>query len=111
MGRIRARTGVRAALDAKNLLEQQIVRGSSPGPGPVPWETGPPLAGRLPTRLRSGSVGERYGMVLVPITSQYPEASSSTDDLVARRQRDGWQLVSARVDSEGAEILVFRRPA
>jgi hypothetical protein len=56
-------------------------------------------------------VGERYGMVLVPITSQYPEASSSTDDLVARRQREGWQLISARVDSEGAEILVFRRPA
>lgn len=99
------------SLNAKNLLEQQIVTGRPWGHAPVPWETGLPLAGRLLTRLRSGSVGERYGMVLVPITSQYPEASSSTDDLVARRQRDGWQLVSARVDSEGAEILVFRRPA
>jgi len=46
-------------------------------------------------------------MVLVPFT----DASSSTDDIVAQRQRDGWQLVSTRVDSEGAEIVVFRRPA
>jgi len=46
-------------------------------------------------------------MVMVPIN----EASSgSTDDLVAERERDGWQLVSTRVDREGAEIVVFRHP-
>jgi hypothetical protein len=52
-------------------------------------------------------MAERYGMVMVPIN----EASSgSTDDLVAERERDGWQLVSTRVDREGAEIVVFRHP-
>ncbi len=86
-------------MDAKGLLEKVTV---------TPRRAAGVV---IPRRLRSDPVGERYGMVLVPITSQYPEASSSTDDLVARRQRDGWQLVSARVDSEGAEILVFRRPA
>ena len=46
-------------------------------------------------------------MVMVPIN----EASSgSTDDLVAERERDGWQLVSTRVDQKGAEIVVFRHP-
>jgi len=44
-------------------------------------------------------------MVLVPSR----EASRSVEDLVAQRERDGWQLVSTRVDSEGAEVIVFRR--
>jgi hypothetical protein len=52
-------------------------------------------------------VSERYGMVLVPIT----EAIRSADDIVSQRQREGWQLVSSRVDNEGAEIVVFRRQA
>jgi len=56
-------------------------------------------------RLRSGCVEDRYGMVLVPSR----EASRSVEDLVAQRERDGWQLVSTRVDSEGAEVVVFRR--
>jgi hypothetical protein len=43
-------------------------------------------------------VSERYGMVLLPSTSHDPDASNSTDELVAQRQRDGWQLVSSRVD-------------
>jgi hypothetical protein len=57
-------------------------------------------------RLRSGYVEDRYGMVLVPSH----DANGSVDDLVAQRERDGWQLVSTRVDSEGAELIVFRRP-
>ncbi len=52
-------------------------------------------------------MAERYGVVLVPIN----EGSRSAGDIVAQRERDGWQLVSTRVDSEGAEIVVFRRPA
>ena len=63
----------------------------------------PPLQSRL--------VGERYGVVLVPNASQDSDASSPTEDLVAERQREGWHLVSSRVDSEGSEIVVFRRPA
>jgi hypothetical protein len=52
-------------------------------------------------------VDERYGLTLVPSR----ENSLSVMDLVAQRQRDGWQLVSSRIDSEGAEVMVFRRPA
>jgi hypothetical protein len=52
-------------------------------------------------------MAERYGVVLVPTN----DGSRSAGDIVAQRQCDGWQLVSTRVDSEGAEIVVFRRPA
>jgi hypothetical protein len=52
-------------------------------------------------------VDERYGLTLVPSR----ENSLSVMDLVAQRQRDGWQLVSSRIDSEGAKVMVFRRPA
>jgi hypothetical protein len=31
--------------------------------------------------------------------------------MIAQQQRDGWQLISSRVDQYGAEIIVFRRPA
>jgi hypothetical protein len=51
-------------------------------------------------------------MVLIshhtPVSHQY---SQSADDIVAQRQRDGWQLVSSRVDQYGAEVIIFRRPA
>jgi hypothetical protein len=50
-------------------------------------------------------------MVLVPRAARHDDANRSATDIVAQRQRDGWQLVSARVDSEGAEVIVFRRPA
>ena len=64
---------------------------------------GAPMSPEVP----SPSMTERYGVVLVPIN----DGSRSAGDIVAQRQRDGWQLVSTRVDSEGAEIVVFRRPA
>jgi len=54
-------------------------------------------------------VGERYGMVLVPDAARHPGAPAASD-IVAQRQRDGWQLVSLKVDTEGSEIFVFRRP-
>jgi hypothetical protein len=54
---------------------------------------------------------EDYGLVLVPKAARRQEAWRPADDIVAQRQRDGWQLVSSRVDSEGAEVIVFRRPA
>jgi hypothetical protein len=54
---------------------------------------------------------EDYGLVLVPKAARGQEAWRPADDIVAQRQRDGWQLVSSRVDSEGAEVIVFRRPA
>jgi hypothetical protein len=44
-------------------------------------------------------------VVLVPLT----ETRLSSDDIVAERQGDGWQLVSKRIDREGAEIIVFSR--
>jgi hypothetical protein len=53
-------------------------------------------------------MADRYGMVMVPINESN---GGSTEDLVAERKLDGWQLVSTRVDREGAEIVVFRRPA
>jgi hypothetical protein len=56
-------------------------------------------------------VGEHYGLVLVPYTARSNAIIPSGDDIVTQRQRDGWQLVSTRVDSEGAELIVFRRPA
>ena len=56
-------------------------------------------------------MGERYGLVLVPNKALRPEETLSTDDIIAQRQQDGWQLVSARVDSDGADVIVFRRPA
>jgi hypothetical protein len=56
-------------------------------------------------------MGECYGLVLVPNTALRHEESLSADDIVAGRQLDGWQLVSTRVDSEGADVIVFRRPA
>jgi hypothetical protein len=62
-------------------------------------------------RLPSRSVGEHYGMVLLPKAARHDDAARSSTDIVAQRQRDGWQLVSTRVDSEGAEVMVFRRPA
>ena len=62
-------------------------------------------------RLPSRPVGEHYGMVLVPRAARHDDANRSATDIVAQRQRDGWQLVSSRVDSEGAEVIVFRRPA
>jgi hypothetical protein len=68
---------------------------------------GVPLARNPAARLRSRFVDVRYGLTLVPSH----ESRQTTKDLVAQRQRDGWQLVSSRVDSEGAEVLVFQRPA
>jgi len=62
--------------------------------------------GRLPSRLRSRLVDERYGMVLVPLT----EANQSADHIVAERQGDGWKLVSKRMDKYGAAVIVFSRP-
>jgi hypothetical protein len=57
-------------------------------------------------------VGDRYGMVLVPHHTPAPHPYiQSADDIVAQRQRDGWQLVSSRVDQYGAEVIIFRRPA
>jgi hypothetical protein len=50
-------------------------------------------------------VGERYGVVLVPLTN----ANQSAEDIVAERQGDGWELVSKRVDKYGAEVIVFSR--
>jgi hypothetical protein len=70
----------------------------------VPWR---PTGTKSATRLRSRFVPERYGLTLVPSR----ENGQSVTDLVAQRQRDGWQLVSSRIDSEGAEVMVFRRPA
>ncbi len=58
-------------------------------------------------RLPSQSVGERYGVVLVPIT----EVRLSADDIVAERENNGWRLVSKRMDRYGAEVIVFRQPA
>jgi hypothetical protein len=54
---------------------------------------------------------DHYGVVLVPRTARYPETAQPADDIVTQRQRDGWHVVSSRVDSEGAEVIVFRRPA
>jgi hypothetical protein len=51
-------------------------------------------------------MGERYGVVLIPMT----EVNQSSDDIVAERQDDGWELVSKRVDKYGAEVIVFSRP-
>jgi hypothetical protein len=56
-------------------------------------------------------MGERYGMVLVPNQALRHEENLSADDIIAERQLDGWQLVSSRVDSDGADVIVFRRPA
>jgi hypothetical protein len=53
---------------------------------------------------------ERYGMVLVPNSTLPFEAGPSAHDIIEQQQRDGWQLVSSRVDQYGAEIVVFRRP-
>jgi len=50
---------------------------------------------------------DRYGLMLVPSL----ESGQSVDDAVAQRKRDGWQLVSTRIDKEGAEVMVFRRRA
>jgi hypothetical protein len=52
-------------------------------------------------------MGERYGVILVPIT----EARVSADDIVAEREGNGWRLVSKRMDRYGAEVIVFRQPA
>lgn len=76
-------------------------RPSEPFNPTVPMEPG----GRLPSRLRSRLVGERYGVVLVPLTN----ANQSAEDIVAERQGDGWELVSKRVDKYGAEVIVFSR--
>jgi hypothetical protein len=54
-------------------------------------------------------MAEHYGMVLVPNTTFPFEDGSAASDIVAQRQRDGWQLVSSRVDQYGAEVIVFRR--
>jgi hypothetical protein len=56
-------------------------------------------------------MAERYGLVLVPNTTLYLEDGPSAHDIIAQQERDGWQLVSSRVDQYGAEIVVFRRPA
>jgi hypothetical protein len=53
------------------------------------------------------TMDERYGLMLVPSL----ESGQSVDDAVAQRKRDGWQLVSTRIDKEGAEVMVFRRRA
>jgi hypothetical protein len=55
-------------------------------------------------------VGEHYGLVLVPNPVWGSAEGPSADNIVTQRQLDGWQLVSSRVDSEGAEVIVFRRP-
>jgi len=56
-------------------------------------------------------VTEHYGVVLVPSRSLASEDGPSAHDMIAQQQRDGWQLISSRVDQYGAEIIVFRRPA
>jgi hypothetical protein len=56
-------------------------------------------------------MAEHFGVVLVPNTTRPFEAGPSATDIVAQRQRDGWQLVSSRVDQYGAEVMVFRHPA
>jgi hypothetical protein len=56
-------------------------------------------------------MAEHFGVVLVPNTTRPFEAGPSATDIVAQRQRDGWQLVSSRVDQYGAEVIVFRRSA
>jgi hypothetical protein len=65
----------------------------------------------IPLAATVALVGEHYGLVLVPNTVQRNQTGPSGDDIVAQRQREGWQLISTRVDSEGAELIVFRRPA
>jgi hypothetical protein len=60
---------------------------------------------RAATTVRG--MDERYGLMLVPSL----ESGKSVDDAVAERKRDGWQLVSTRIDKEGAEVMVFRRRA
>jgi len=49
-------------------------------------------------------------MLLVLNAASHHAAGRSTGCTVARRQREGWQLVSAGVDGEGTEVIVFRRP-
>jgi hypothetical protein len=55
-------------------------------------------------------MAEHYGVVLVPNATLSFEAGLSAENIVALQQRDGWQLVSSRVDQYGAEVIVFRRP-
>jgi hypothetical protein len=74
---------------------------------PACWTYGCLIGTRSAVRLRSDSMDERYGLMLVPSH----DSGQSVDDVVAQRQRDGWQLVSTRIDSEGGEVMVFRRPA
>jgi hypothetical protein len=95
--------GIRPELDAKGQLTGQMspCKRVFSGWGPLS------LARMQRARLRSRLVDERYGLTLVPSR----ENGQSVRDLVAQRQRDGWQLVSSRVDSEGAEVMIFRRPA
>jgi hypothetical protein len=56
-------------------------------------------------------MAEHYGVVLVPNASLPFEAGPSAHDIIAQQQREGWQLISSRVDQYGAEIMVFRRTA
>lgn len=55
-------------------------------------------------------MAERYGLVHVPNTTLPFETGPSAHDIIAQQQRDGWQLVSSRVDQYDAEIMVFHRP-
>lgn len=52
------------------------------------------------------SMGERNEMVMVPLI----ETSRSADDIVAEYRRNGWQLLSKRIESDGVEVGLFRRP-
>jgi hypothetical protein len=56
-------------------------------------------------------MAEHYGVVLVPNGTVPFDAGPSADDIIAQRHRDGWQVVSSRVDQYGAEVIVFRRSA
>jgi hypothetical protein len=49
---------------------------------------------------------DRHEMVMVPLS----EANRTPDDIVADHHRNGWQLVSTRVEPDGLEIALFRRP-
>jgi hypothetical protein len=70
------------------------------------------VTGIQPPSAATVSVGGGYyGLVLVPHTAQSNETGFSGREIAAQRQPDGWQWVSTRVVSEGAELIVFRRPA
>jgi hypothetical protein len=55
----------------------------------------------------------RYGVTLLPGASRPDDErdEGKVDEVLRARSEGGWELVNAVTESDGTDLLVFRRPA